>query len=157
MSNYLIVKDKVQRYAKEVFNQVLLDDYGDLVIPFESTQVFISVTDKQVDSKTLEFYEEHQLSHCFVEVWAPLVLGVKPSPALYQWVAIEGQEYTYGGCRVVVENDNKNVRVIFRISLPGDTLDPGELKDALLCVAFTSDELDDELKKRFGGKRMEDI
>ena len=35
MSNLLVVKDKVSRYAKEVFNVVQLDDDGDLVIPYE--------------------------------------------------------------------------------------------------------------------------
>jgi len=157
MSNYLVVKDKVQRFAKEVFNQVLIDDDGDLVIPYESTKVFISVKEKEVDEDDLEFLNEHQLSHNFVEVWAPVLVDVKPSAELFEWVARDGQHYIYGGFRVANGDDSKNVMIVFRVTLPGDTLDPGELKDALLSVAFTADEMDDNLKKRFGGKRIEDL
>ena len=32
----------------------------------------------------------------------------------------------------------------------------GELKQALIAVAFTADNLDDELKAKFGGMRIED-
>jgi len=46
--------------------------------------------------------------------------------------------------------------VIFEITIPGDSIDPGELKQALLSVATTADDLDDELKVKFGGKRVED-
>lgn len=157
MSSYLVVKDKVQRFAKEVFSQVLLDDDGDLVVPYESTRVFISVIEKDIDSDVAAFFEQHQLSHTFIEVWAPIIVDVKPSSALYEWVATDGQDFNYGGCRVIFRGDAKNAEVIFRVSLPGDTLDPGELKDALLAVAVTADNLDDELRKRFGGKRIEDI
>jgi hypothetical protein len=157
MSNYLVVKDKVQRFAKEVFNQVLLDDDGDLVIPYESTRVFISVSQKEVDDDVSDFWNEHQLSHNFVEVWAPVLVDVKPSAELFEWVARDGQEYNYGGIRVIDHDGGKNVQLIFRVALPGDSLDPGELKDALFAVALTADELDDELKKRFGGKRIEDL
>lgn len=157
MSNYLVVKDKVQRFAKEVFNQVLIDDDGDLVIPYESTRVFISVSQKDIDPELSEFWNDHQLSHNFVEIWAPVIVDVKPSADVFEWVARDGQEYNYGGFRVINDGDSKNVQLIFRVSLPGDTLDPGELKDALLAVALTADELDDDLKKRFGGKRIEDL
>jgi hypothetical protein len=90
-------------------------------------------------------------------VWAPVIVDVKPSAELFEWVARDGQEYNYGGIRVINDGDSKNVQLIFRVSLPGDSLDPGELKDALFAVALTADELDEELKKRFGGKRIEDL
>ena len=157
MSNYLVVKDKVQRFAKEVFNQVLIDDDGDLVIPYESTRVFISVGEKEVSADILDFYNEHQLSHTSVEVWAPVIVDVKPTAALFEWVARDGQDYNYGGFRVLDYGDSKNVQLQFRVSLPGDSLDPGELKDALLAVALTADDMDDDLKKLFGGKRIDDL
>jgi len=47
--------------------------------------------------------------------------------------------------------------VIFEVSLPGDTIDPGELKQGLIAVASAADDLDDELKAKFGGKRIEDL
>ena len=47
--------------------------------------------------------------------------------------------------------------MLYEITLAGDTIDPGELKQGLLAVATTSDDLDDELKGKFGGKRYEDV
>jgi hypothetical protein len=52
--------------------------------------------------------------------------------------------------------DKGKVQVLFEITIPGDTLDPGELKQALIAVAFTADNLDYELKAKFGGMRIED-
>jgi hypothetical protein len=47
--------------------------------------------------------------------------------------------------------------VIFEVCIPGDTIDPGELKQALISIATVADDLDDELKAKFGGKRYEDM
>jgi hypothetical protein len=52
--------------------------------------------------------------------------------------------------------DKGKVQIIFEVTIPGDNLDPGELKQALVAVAITADVLDDELKAKFGGMRVED-
>jgi hypothetical protein len=156
MSNLLVVKDKVTRFAKEVFNVVMIDDDGDLVIPYESTKIFIRVFEREVASENEAFWNENQLSRTAVYVWAPTIFDVKPSNELYKWVATEGADFFYGHCKVTSFGDKGNVQVIFEITIPGDTIDPGELKQALLSVATTADDLDDELKAKFGGKRIED-
>ena len=156
MSNLLVVKDKVTRFAKEVFNVVMIDDDGDLVIPYESTKIFIRVFEREVATENEAFWNENQLSRTAVYVWAPTIFDVKPSNELYKWVATEGADFFYGHCKVTSFGDKGNVQVIFEITIPGDTIDPGELKQALLSVATTADDLDDELKAKFGGKRIED-
>ena len=156
MSNLLVVKDKVTRFAKEVFNVVMIDDDGDLVIPYESTKIFIRVFEREVAAENEAFWNENQLSRTAVYVWAPTIFDVKPSNDLYKWVATEGADFFYGHCKVSPLGENGNVQVIFEITSPGDTIDPGELKQALLSVATTADDLDDELKAKFGGKRIED-
>jgi hypothetical protein len=156
MSNLLVVKDKVSRFAREVFNIVRIDDDGDLIIPYESTQIFIRVIEREVAPESESFWSENQLSRTSVYVWAPTIFDVKPSNELYKWVATDGADFFYGHCKVSPFGDNGNVQVIFEITIPGDTIDPGELKQALLAVATTADDLDDELKARFGGKRIED-
>ena len=156
MSNLLVVKDKVTRFAKEVFNVVMIDDDGDLVIPYESTKIFIRVFEREVASENEAFWNENQLSRTAVYVWAPTIFDVKPSNELYKWVATEGADFFYGHCKVTSFGDKGNVQVIFEITIPGDSIDPGELKQALLSVATTADDLDDELKAKFGGKRIED-
>jgi hypothetical protein len=156
MSNLLVVKDKVMRFAKEVFNVVMIDDDGDLVIPYESTKIFIRTFEREVAADNEDFWNENQLSRTAVYVWAPTIYDVKPSNELYKWVATEGGDFFYGHCKVSPFGENGNVQVIFEITIPGDTIDPGELKQALLAVAMTADDLDDELQKKFGGKRVDE-
>jgi hypothetical protein len=157
MSNLLVVKDKVSRYARELFSVVQIDNDGDLIIPYESTKVFIRFLEREVSPEREEFWNKNQLSRTGVYIWAPTIIDVTPTNELYKWIATEGAEYFYGHCRVGKYGDNGNVEVIFEICIPGDTIDPGELKQALIAVATTADDLDDELKTKFGGKRVEDM
>ena len=156
MSNLLVVKDKVMRFAKELFSQVELGDDGGLIIPWNSTRVFVNVFEREIDAEDEKSWNEHQLSRTVINVWAPVIFDVKPSNELYKWVATEGAEYFFGHCKVMNFGDKGKVQVLFEIYIPGDTLDPGELKQALIAVAFTADNLDDELKAKFGGMRIED-
>ena len=157
MSTLVVVKDKVSRYAREVFNIVQLDDDGDLIIPYESTKVWIQFIEREVTPEREAFYNENQLSRTIVQIWAPVIVDVTPSNDLYKWVATEGAEYFYGHCKVINFGDTGKVQVIFEICLAGDTIDPGELKQALISIATVADDLDDELKAKFGGKRYEDM
>jgi hypothetical protein len=157
MSNLLVVKDKVSRYARELFSIVQLDDDGDLIIPYESTKVWIQFVEREVSPEREEFWNENQLSRTVVQIWAPIIIDVAPSNELYKWVATEGATYFYGHGKVLNYGDKGNVQALFEVCLPGDTIDPGELKQALIAVATTADDLDDELKAKFGGKRYEDL
>jgi hypothetical protein len=156
MSNLLVVKDKVMRFAKELFAQVELGDDGGLVIPWNSTRVFVNTFEREVDPENEDFWNENQLSRTAINVWAPTIFDVKPSNELYKWVATEGADYFYGHCKVMDYGDKGNVQILFEVTIPGDTLDPGELKQALVAVAISADGLDDELKAKFGGMRVED-
>ena len=93
-----------------------------------------------------------------VNVWALVLREVPGSPELFKWIATEGQTYNYGrfGARELPDMPGKYL-IVFEYSLPGDHLDPGELKGALASVGFTADNEDDELKARFGGKTVADL
>jgi hypothetical protein len=156
-NNYLVVKDKVQRFAKQLFNIVELNDDGSLSIPYESTHVFIEVFDMTSnDADMNSFRRENDLSFTGVQIWAMALLDVRPSNELYKWVAIEGQNFDYGSFKVVMREDGF-ANVIFRTAIGGDNLDAGELKEALLSVAFSADNNDEMLKSRFGGKTVGDV
>lgn len=153
LSKVLVTRDKVQRFTKELFNVVNLLDDGGLLIPYESTRVFVTVLERELEDK--DFQEKNQLSFTVVNVWCPVLRELKLSNSLCEWVATEGQEYTFGHFKLLKDDDG-TWTLIFEVTLSGDTLDPGELKDALLSVAITSDEEDDVLKAKFGGLRGED-
>ena len=160
MGNLLVVKDKVARFVKEFYKVVMIDDDGDLKIPIGSTLVYVGVKDtSQPDASDAakKFFLENQISSTMVHVWSPVLVGLKPTADLFEWVATEGQKYRYGGFLISPIQGTDEVQLIFRYSLPGDALDPGELKNSLFIVAGTADDEDDKLQKIFGGKRIEDL
>ena len=154
MSNLLVVKDKVQRYVSELFEHVTLTDDGGLRIPIGSTAVFVDVFEVQDDDG---FHKEHDLSLTIIRVYAPVLVMVKPTNELFKWIATEGQSYDYGSYRFMADDKEDFTLLEFSYTLPGDSLDPGELKNAVLCVLISSDGQDEELQKKFGGKLFEEF
>ena len=158
-SDLLIVKDKVQRFAKQFFNVIQIDDDSDLRIPFGSTHVVIQTLEfETTDPEMINFRKENDISKTYVNLYAYVLLKVKTSPELYKWVATEGQTFDYGNFKVLIDPENsQECQIQFGHSLAGDNLDPGELKNALACVAFVANSQDDILQKQFGGKRAVDF
>jgi hypothetical protein len=157
-SNLLLVKDKVQRFAKQFFNIVQLDDDGDLSIPYESTNIFISCHEIDQSPELNEFFRDNEISMTIVSVWALVLRDVKATPELFKWIATEGQTFDYGRFKLNEAPDSPGkYAVIFEHNLAGDTLDAGELKGALAAVGIVADGEDDKLKARFGGKTVEDL
>ena len=155
----LVVKDKVQRYAKQFFNVINIDDDGDLRITFESTHVILSVIELDTsDPEIVEYRKDQDISATVVNIFALVLFGANVSNELYKWIATEGQDFDYGAFRVFIDSENpKKCNVQYQYRLAGDHLDPGELKGALAAVAFTADNEDDELQKKFGGKKWSDL
>ncbi len=155
----LVVKDKVQRYAKQFFNVINIDDDGDLRITFESTHVVLSVIELDTsDPEMVEYRKDQDISATVVNIFALVLFEANVSNELYKWIATEGQDFDYGAFRVFIDSENpKKCNVQYQYRLAGDHLDPGELKGALAAVAFTADNEDDELQKKFGGKKWSDL
>jgi hypothetical protein len=93
-----------------------------------------------------------------VQLSAPVLWEVDPSPALYEWIAREGGKYYFG--HVTAYDDTSAPGKLFLSmshTLLGDYLDEEELHWALYAILGTADKLDDELKEKFGGKRLADF
>ena len=93
-----------------------------------------------------------------VRLSCPVLWGVDPSPALYEWVARQGGAFLFG--HVSVYDDASSPGQLFLVmshTLLGDYLDEEELSSALYAMLGTADKLDDELKQMFGGKRLADF
>ena len=155
----LLVKDKVQRYAKQFFNVINIDDDGDLRITYESTHVILSVIELDTSNlDAIEYRKNNDISATVVNIFALVLFDANVSNELYKWIATEGQSFDYGAFRVHIDSENpKKCNVQYQYRLAGDHLDPGELKGALAAVAFTADNEDDELQKKFGGKKWSDL
>ena len=91
-----------------------------------------------------------------VQISCPILWEVDPSPALFEWVA--KSSYYFG--HVSVHDDTTSPGKLFLMmshTLLGDYLDEEELSSALYAILGTADNLDDELKGKFGGKRLADF
>jgi hypothetical protein len=143
MNNIEEVRRKVQRILTDELGRVEIDRDGDFVLHNESAVAFIS----------LEMMNDRPDADIVIRSFCPLLVDVKLTPDVYRWVATEGQQYFFGHCQVIEnEDDPKRGRILFRHSIVGNDLDPNELKNLLYVTMFTSNDLDDKLKAMFGGK-----
>jgi hypothetical protein len=114
-----------------------------------STQVSLSVSDwgptKDGEPRSL------------VNISSPILWSVPPSPQLFEWIAREGGRYYFGHVSAADDvRDQGKIFLSMNHTLLGDYLDEEELSAAMFAVLNTADQLDDELQKRFGGKRWAD-
>lgn len=89
-----------------------------------------------------------------VVVSAPVLLDVTPSAELYEWVARKGGSRWFGHVEVIDSRTPGLVHLIMSHTLLGDYLDEPELGNALYGILWGADEWDDELKPRFGGRKL---
>jgi hypothetical protein len=114
-----------------------------------STQVYIRI----IDWGTNPDGEPRSL----VRISAPRLRGVKPTPALYEYLAREAPQMWFGNIAVWDDTDTPGtVSLTLGHTLLGDFLDEEELKAAMFNVLGSADDLDDQLQNRFGGKRWAD-
>lgn len=135
-----VLRVKVQRIVADRLGTVEVDKDGDVTFAQGSTRVWIRVIAQEERS--------------VVKVFAPIVTGVKATPELFRWLALASGRYLFGSIDVVEKDDTLDT--FFYHCLLGDFLDPEELHTAIGAVVLTADELDDELREEFGGKRWTD-
>jgi hypothetical protein len=86
--------------------------------------------------------------HAVVSVISYPITEVEPSLELYQYLLHQNSQMYYAAFGIDDAND-----ITLGHDLYGDTLDKEELEWALAAVAGVSDQYDDEIKQRWGGKR----
>ena len=97
----------------------------------------------------------HELSRVtLVNLSSPVLFEVPLTPALYEEVARRTGKFRFGSLCLREEEGKGNL--FFEGAVIGDTLDEDELMLPLLAIVTTADRLDDELRPRFGGRRLED-
>lgn len=136
------VRNKVQRILTEELGRVEIDRDGDFVVYHESTVTFIKVY----------AFNETDDADIIVRCECPMLVDVPLTPELYKWVATLGQAFQIGSCWLNPNDDEKSGWLYFRYAIVGNDLDPNELLGALYRTVFTADDLDDMLKREFGGK-----
>jgi T3SS (YopN, CesT) and YbjN peptide-binding chaperone 1 len=138
----LLVKDKVDRYLRDLGVMTQNAHDGSFTFQSGSARVFV---------RCLRWGKNSTL----VNVYAPVLYEVTPSPELYEHIATHADDYVFGHLSAAPQTEG-TVTVMFTHTLLGDFLDPDELKQAVVGVVATSDGIDDELKAKFGGHRFHD-
>jgi len=153
MPELLMVKDKVQRALSQVFNVVNVAENG-YTVPYESTMCWVEFYEV-TDPESRTFRQEMDLPTIIILFWALVAADVRGSEAMFKWIATEGQSFDYGAVKAV-QRDDGLYNIVFQYNLAGESVDPMEVKNALLSVCTTADGMDEEFVSRFGGKRFAD-
>jgi hypothetical protein len=90
-----------------------------------------------------------------VNVVAFTLMNFKEDLAIYKYLFTEVIPFI---ARWEIEEDEDGTLSLFLVhKLLIEDLDASELTAAVYSVALTADELDEDLQKRFGGKRCQDV
>ena len=134
------LRAKVQQYLTQNFNNVNIDRDGDFSLRHGSARIFVRpVTRESVD-------------WTWVNLWVPVLLEIKEIPALFEYVALHADDFIFGHLHAV--RFDEGITIGLRHVLLGDYLDEEELLHAVGGLLNSADNLDDELKAQFGGKRF---
>jgi len=144
MSTVDQVYANVHQFLNNNFTGIVIHDDKSVILRQESALCYIEV---------LEWNPETEGQNTLIRFLASVVWGVKRSPALYEWIALNNDEYYFGHLVVKETKEKELVDVWFAHNLLGDFLDEAELICAVTALLFTADQLDDEVMHTFGGKR----
>lgn len=134
------LRTKVQQYLTQNFNNVTVDRDGDYSLRHGSARIFVRTMTRDAIDWT------------WVNLWVPVLLNVKETPAVFEYVALHADDYLFGHLHAV--KGENGLAIGLRHVLLGDYLDEAELTHAVVAILGCADDLDDELKAQFGGKRF---
>ena len=138
------VKEKVRRILTDHFGSVRVNRDGVVFFENESAIGIVEVVDWG-DGDTI------------VKVQSPLLRDVDLTPEVFRWVAVEGQQKWFAHARVSVDADNpRKGAILWEYDILGNALDPEELMHCVGAVMAVANEIDDDLQKRFGGRKGSD-
>jgi hypothetical protein len=116
-----------------------VSDSGVMSFPMGSTRVFVEVRDWRDPAGVVTVYSITNKS-------------VPRSSDLFEYLASHSDDFVFGRLAAWLPDEEPNSAwIVFRHTLLGSTMDPDELRNAIMAVAVTADQLDDTIKERFGG------
>lgn len=140
--------------------QRLLTGPGGLKIQLRGETIAVAFTDvsTEVHIRIVDWGKNKDGEpRSLVLITSPILRGVTPTPALYEYLVREAPRLWFGAVQVYEDSNNPGtVHLLLSHTLLGDYLDEEELMAAMYGVMHSADELDDLMQKRFGGKRWKD-
>ena len=145
MTSLLELRDKVQRSLAEAVGSLEVRPDGTFTFRNDSARIFVRCAEQPLSDDR---------SRTLVTITAPLVWNVPATPALYEYVAYNADNWLFGHLSVVDADEGGGVNVFMTHTLLGDYLDAEELRSAAVGIAISADEVDDEIQAKFGGQRF---
>jgi len=131
------VREQIEGILVDKVGRIEIDRSGLFSFPYGSARVFVNVT--EWDGRPV------------VNVWAYTNMDVDPSEDLYRYVAMQADAWIFGHMGAKEQPDGK-VSIVFRNTLLGTHLTSEELMQAVGAVGWTADQVDEEIKGKFGGR-----
>ena len=125
-------------YLKEEWPNVIDPGDGVLVVTFDTTACFIKPSD-------------FPQGRTVVSIRAPILMGVRPSPVLYELVATRSASFQIGTVALQKEGE---LNVEFSYGVLADGLTAPTLNQLVRIVGTTADELHFKWKEAFGGRSV---
>ena len=86
-----------------------------------------------------------------ISVRSYVISGAELVPGLLEWLLRKNSSMRFGAFGLDTEGN-----IFFGHTIVGSTCDKKELQTSIMAVIQTADELDDEIKSQWGGKRADD-
>lgn len=80
-----------------------------------------------------------------------MISGAKIDSELMRFLLKENTTFIFGAFGIDDDGD-----ILFDHTIPGETIDKGELRASVSAVAGTADKYDDKIRSQWGGLRFED-
>lgn len=145
MSTRQQVTLRVHQILTDYFDQVESHSTDGFTLRKGSARAFIEIHSSSDDHATTE--------PTFIRITVPLLQQVPESPELHREIAFRADDYRFGTLALRSDDDH-GVCIFFCHTLLGDYLDDDELVHALGEMLRDADDLDDELKQQFRGRRF---
>ena len=133
-------RTKVQQILTQNFTDVIIDKDNDFTLRNGSSRIFVRT------------WTRDDVDWTIVGLWIPLLTEVKETPELFEHLALHADDYIFGHLNATRRDGG--IMISLNHNLLGEYLDSDELTRSVGGMLGVADELDDELRNQFGGKRF---
>jgi hypothetical protein len=153
MTSLIELKDRCARFLNELYPDVRLLPGGEgFRVPFEEFAIEVKVFE-ETDAEIVAWRNERDLPLTRINIMAWICRGLVPEPKLWEFLSVEMPRETsvqIGSSPSSPESADYSVYVYS--TLGGDTLDPNELKFAVLNLYWDANTVGEALREKFNAK-----
>jgi hypothetical protein len=134
------VYERIKPWMKEIFG-----DFAQVREDVPAFGVFVGSALAQIH------VQPWRQDDAVITVRAYVVSGAEVRPDLCEYLVRENDKMLFGAFSMDAEND-----IAFTVNIVGTSADRAELKAAVMAVITTADRYDDEIVRKWGGRRALD-